>query len=75
MTVFFSGTPLQQRLARRLFYGWAIVAVAMLGIFASGPAQSHTFSVFVGPIALSATPSQSAHCDSWSPSHAAGRRA
>ena len=23
----------------------------MLGIFASGPAQSHTFSVFVGPIA------------------------
>ena len=51
MTVSFSGTPLQQRLARRFFYGWAIVVVAMLGIFASGPAQSHTFSVFVGPIA------------------------
>ena len=46
-----SGTSLQQRIARRFFYGWAIVAVAMLGIFASGPAQSHTFSVFVGPIA------------------------
>ena len=51
MNVSFSGTPLQQRLARRFFYGWAIVAVAMLGIFASGPAQSHTFSVFIGPIA------------------------
>ena len=31
MTVSFSGTPLQQRLARRFFYGWAIVVVAMLG--------------------------------------------
>ena len=51
MTDPLTGTPLQQRLARRFFYGWAIVAVAMLGIFASGPAQSHTFSVFVGPIA------------------------
>ncbi len=51
MTAPLSGTPLQQRLARRFFYGWAIVAVAILGIFASGPAQSHTFSVFVGPIA------------------------
>lgn len=32
------------------FYGWIIVAVAGLGIFASGPGQSHTFSVFVEPI-------------------------
>ena len=32
------------------FYGWIIVAVANLGIFSSGPGQSHTFSVFVGPI-------------------------
>lgn len=32
------------------FYGWVIVAVASLGIFASGPGQSHTFSVFVEPI-------------------------
>ena len=32
------------------FYGWMIVAVANLGIFSSGPGQSHTFSVFVGPI-------------------------
>lgn len=37
-------------LNRRFFYGWAILAVAGLGIFASGPGQSHTFSVFVGPI-------------------------
>ncbi len=27
-----------------------ILAVAHLGVFASGPGQSHTFSVFVGPI-------------------------
>ncbi len=35
---------------RRVFYGWAIVAAAGLGIFASGPGQSHTFSVFVEPV-------------------------
>ena len=34
----------------RFFYGWAMVAIASLGIFVSGPGQSHTFSVFVGPI-------------------------
>lgn len=38
------------RLSGRFFYGWAVLAVAGLGIFASGPGQSHTFSVFVGPI-------------------------
>ncbi len=37
-------------LGRRVFYGWTVVGVASLGIFASGPGQSHTFSVFVGPI-------------------------
>lgn len=37
-------------ISRRWFYGWAILAVAGLGIFTSGPGQSHTFSVFVGPI-------------------------
>jgi MFS family permease len=37
-------------LHRRFFYGWAILGVAGLGIFASGPGQSHSFSVFVGPI-------------------------
>ena len=35
---------------RRFFYGWTIVGVASLVIFASGPGQSHTFSVFVEPI-------------------------
>ncbi len=34
----------------RYFYGWAVLGVAGLGIFASGPGQSHTFSVFVGPV-------------------------
>jgi MFS family permease len=34
----------------RFFYGWAMVAIASLGIFASGPGQSHTFSVFIDPI-------------------------
>lgn len=34
----------------RFFYGWTMVFVAALGIFVSGPGQSHTFSVFVGPI-------------------------
>lgn len=34
----------------RVFYGWVMVFVAGLGIFASGPGQSHTFSVFVTPI-------------------------
>ena len=29
--------------SRRVFYGWAMVAVAALGLFASGPGQSHTF--------------------------------
>jgi MFS family permease len=32
------------------FYGWTIVGVSSLGIFVSGPGQSHTFSVFVEPI-------------------------
>ncbi len=34
----------------RFFYGWVIVAIASLGIFVSGPGQSHTFSVFIDPI-------------------------
>lgn len=32
---------------RRFYYGWVILAVAALGIFVSGPGQSHTFSVFL----------------------------
>ncbi len=34
-------------LNRRFFYGWTMVGVASAGIFASGPGQSHTFSVFL----------------------------
>ena len=34
----------------KFFYGWIIVGVANIGIFSSGPGQSHTFSVFVEPI-------------------------
>jgi MFS family permease len=32
------------------FYGWAMLAVAALGMFASGPGQSHLFGVFIRPI-------------------------
>jgi len=34
----------------RFFYGWVMVVLAGLGIFVSGPGQSHTFSVFIDPI-------------------------
>ena len=47
-----SSYSLVERLGRRFFYGWVIVGVGMLGIFASGPAQSHTFWRLCGPIAL-----------------------
>ncbi|NJO36548.1 MAG: MFS transporter [Rhizobiales bacterium] len=35
---------------RRFFYGWVMVFVAMAGYFASGPGQSHMFSVFILPL-------------------------
>ncbi len=37
-------------IGRRYFYGWTMVGVAGLAIFASGPGQSHTFSVFIEEI-------------------------
>ncbi|MEZ5739057.1 MAG: MFS transporter [Burkholderiaceae bacterium] len=37
-------------LSPRAYYGWVVLAVSSLAIFATGPGQSHTFSVFVGPI-------------------------
>ncbi len=43
-------TAIVSGIGGRFFYGWIIVAAASLGIFTSGPGQSHTFSVFVGPI-------------------------
>lgn len=42
--------PLAHWIGRRFFFGWAMLGVAALGIFVSGAGQSHTFSVFVGPI-------------------------
>jgi MFS family permease len=41
------------RVNRRWFYGWPMLAVAGLAMFASGPGQSHTFSVFITPIGQS----------------------
>lgn len=41
---------LVQCINTRLFYGWVVLGVAALGMLASGAGQSHTFSVFVGPI-------------------------
>lgn len=38
------------RANQSIFYGWVMLAVAALGMFASGPGQSHLFSVFVTPI-------------------------
>ncbi len=43
-------SPLISAINARLFYGWVILAIAGIGIFASGPGQSHIFSVFIGPI-------------------------
>ncbi len=34
----------------RVYYGWIMVAVSGLGFFASGPAQSHTIGIFIGPL-------------------------
>lgn len=36
--------------SRTPFYGWAVVVVATLATFCSGPGQSFVFSVFVDPI-------------------------
>jgi MFS family permease len=35
---------------QRFFYGWVMLAVAALMMFASGPGQSHMFSLFITPI-------------------------
>ena len=34
------------------FYGWVILCVAMLGMFGTGPAQSHLIGIFFDPISL-----------------------
>ena len=38
------------RVDERIFYGWVMLGIASLTMFASGPGQSHTFSVFLLPI-------------------------
>jgi MFS family permease len=35
---------------RRIYYGWVMLGVGALAVFASGPAQSHIFSVYITPI-------------------------
>ena len=35
---------------KRLYYGWVMLGVSFLGMFASGAGQSFTISVFVTPL-------------------------
>ena len=42
---------------RRFFYGWTIVGLASLGIFTSGPGQSHTATRASRPADTSERPS------------------
>ncbi len=42
--------PIPLRVNDRFFYGWLMLAAGALGLFASGPGQSHAFSVFITPI-------------------------
>ena len=37
-------------LAKRFYFGWVIVVLGILAMFISGAGQSHTFSVFLGPV-------------------------
>ena len=37
-------------ISRHVFYGWVMLGVGALAVFASGPGQSHMFSVYVTPI-------------------------
>ena len=50
---------------RHVFYGWIMLGVGSLAVFASGPGQSHIFSVYIAPIsdelALSRTSMSSAY--------------
>ena len=42
--------PIPLRINDRFFYGWLMLAAGALCLFASGPGQSHAFSVFITPI-------------------------
>lgn len=39
-----------RKINKRFYYGWIILAVAGMGIFASGPGQSFVFGVFIQPL-------------------------
>ncbi|MEM7026377.1 MAG: MFS transporter, partial [Pseudomonadota bacterium] len=55
-----SRDSLTLRINQRVFYGWVMLGVAGLAMFASGPGQSYTFGVFVAPIAMDLAMSQTA---------------
>lgn len=40
-----------ERVKHRFYYGWIVLGVATIAMFATGPGQSHTFSIFVDLIA------------------------
>lgn len=42
--------PIPLRINDRFFFGWLMLAAGALCLFASGPGQSHAFSVFITPI-------------------------
>ena len=41
-----------KRLGSRFFYGWVILCVAILGMFGTGPGQSHLIGIFFDPMSL-----------------------
>jgi len=43
-------TKIFQSLSSRFYYGWVILAACTVMFFASGPGQSHTFSIFLQSI-------------------------
>ena len=50
---------LPRQVGGRVYYGWVVLGVAMIGMFASAPGQTYTFSVFIaslrGDLGLSST--------------------
>ncbi len=58
-------SALFEQLQSRFFYGWVIVGISTTVMFASGPGQSHTFSVFIDLIARDLGLSNSAIASSY----------
>ena len=44
-------TPAFESIQGRIFYGWVILVVAMLGMFGTGPGQSHLIGIFFDSLA------------------------